>query len=64
MLDNDENIDLDALFDSLNIAAGQSDMARGVLNGAVISDANALELHDISLLDVDLYLADATTDQS
>jgi len=59
----DNNIDLDALFDTLNIGEGQSGKA---LNAAAISwpTVKMEEIHELSTLDSDLFLFDTPADQS
>lgn len=61
----EENIDLDALFDSLSISEPKSDGSSGALKGAALS-APVIEIPDvreISALNVDMFLFDPPMDQ-
>jgi hypothetical protein len=62
----DDNIDLDALFDSLNIAAAPSDTASNAAMTLPASkpDVKEVEIQDISSLEGDLFLFDTPSDQS
>jgi hypothetical protein len=59
----DENIDLDALFDSLSIGGSTTNKASDV---AMVSHPGAItaEIQELSALDCDLFLFDSPPDQS
>jgi hypothetical protein len=66
MLDSVENIDLDALFDSLNVAgtgavAGSDPSKKSVLPN---SEVENLEFQQMCATDLDLFLFDNPTDHS
>jgi hypothetical protein len=66
MLDFENNIDLDALFDSLSISVPQVDDSSASPKKALFSDSGVeiSEVREVSTIDVDLFLFDHPADQS
>lgn len=63
MLDFEETIDLDALFDTLNLVVAQS----GAPQAASVTPSSSIEtpeVQELSTLGVDLFLFDSPADQS
>jgi hypothetical protein len=65
MQNTDDNIDLDALFDMLNIVQGQTDASSVTTNKAPAqSDQGLHEVQDLSPLGADFFIIDLPADQS
>jgi hypothetical protein len=66
MFDFEQNIDLDALFDSLSIPVPQVDSSPGSSKRAAFSNSGAElpEVDEVSTIEVDLFLFDNPADQS
>jgi hypothetical protein len=66
MQDMDEKIDLDALFDSLNIGEALPGGATEVSKDATVSlsKVKAAEIQELSSMDSDIFLFDIPADQS
>ena len=65
MQNPNDNIDLDALFDMLNIVQGHSDVrpdAASVISAQ--SDQGAYEIQDLSPIGADFFIMDPSSDQS
>ena len=66
MLDFEENIDLDALFDSLNVDSTRAGVVADQSNKAILPDSGAEnpEFQQLNHIEVDMFLFDNPTDQS
>jgi hypothetical protein len=65
MQNQNDNIDLDALFDMLNIVQGRPDVSPDA--ASVISaqaDQAAYEIQDLSPIGADFFIMDLSSDQS
>lgn len=61
----DENIDLDALFDTLNISQNQSYGRLGAASAVSVQpDLGAYEMQHISPIEADFIIVDLPSDQS
>ncbi len=65
MQNSDDNIDLDALFDMLNILRGQPASGPGVADSvSAQSDQAIFTINDLSPIGSDLFMIDLPSDQS
>ena len=66
MLDFEENIDLDALFDSLNVSSPRADVGSFPSKESVLSKSEGLnsEFQQICTTELDLFLFDNPADHS
>jgi hypothetical protein len=65
MLDFDDNIDLDVLFDSLSLGKGEpksSDVIRGNISSN--PEVSTADIQELSCTGVDLFVFDNPADQS
>ena len=65
MQNTDDNIDLDALFDMLDIVQGQTDASSLTTDKAPAQSGQSLhEVQDLSPLGADFFIIELPTDQS